>query len=78
MLIVPFGSMGAEGPTTLLLQPGESGLPDPSWLKGHFVTTLPKARLVERQSRMLSRARMREVSEMIRRAFDPDASWHPK
>lgn len=25
VLIVPFGSAGAEGPTSLLLQPGETG-----------------------------------------------------
>ncbi len=78
VLIVLFGSVGAEGPTTLLLPPGETGLPQPSWLKGHFITTLPKARLIEREPRVLSQSRMREVSGMIRRAFDPDAPWEPK
>ena len=34
VLIIPFGSKGAEGPTTMLLQPGESGLPRPSWAQG--------------------------------------------
>jgi len=73
VLIIPFGSMGAEGPTTVLLQPGESGSPRPSWLKGHFITTLAKSDLVKYQQRTLSASRMREVSAMILRAFDPDA-----
>jgi mRNA-degrading endonuclease toxin of MazEF toxin-antitoxin module/Arc/MetJ-type ribon-helix-helix transcriptional regulator len=51
VLVVPFGSRGAEGPTTLLLPPGETGLPVASWLEGHFVTTLPKARLRSRAPR---------------------------
>jgi hypothetical protein len=33
VLIVPFGSQGADGPTTLRFDPGETGLPGPSWLK---------------------------------------------
>jgi mRNA-degrading endonuclease toxin of MazEF toxin-antitoxin module len=78
VLIVPFGSAGAEGPTTLQLDPGETGLPGPSFLKGHFITTLPKARLQSRQPRALSQARMREVCAMIRRAFDPDSPWEPR
>jgi len=75
VLIVPFGSRGAEGPTTLLLPPGETGLPVASWLKGHFITTLPKARLRERAPRALSSRRMREVCFILRRAFEPDAPW---
>src|SRR5437899_4255172 len=51
VLIVPFGSQGAEGPTTLRFEPGETGLPGPSWLKGHFITTLKKSLLGERQTR---------------------------
>lgn len=78
VLTVPFGTLGAEGPTTLLLKPGETGLPGPSWLKGHFITTLPKSRLLSREPRLLSQSRMRQVSEMIRRAFDPEAPWEPK
>ncbi|MBZ5701481.1 MAG: type II toxin-antitoxin system PemK/MazF family toxin [Acidobacteriia bacterium] len=73
VLIIPFGSAGSPGPTTLRLEPGESGLPGPSWLKGHFIATLPKARLLERQPRVLSNRRMHEVCAMIRRAYDPDA-----
>ncbi len=73
VLIVPFGSQGADGPTTLRFEPGETGLPGPSWLKAHFITTLKKSLLVERLPRPLSAARMRQVSLAIRRAFDPDS-----
>jgi mRNA-degrading endonuclease toxin of MazEF toxin-antitoxin module len=75
VLIIPFGSAGAEGPTTLRLEPGETGLPSTSFLKGHFITTLKKSRLKERLQRSLSARRMREVVGIIRRAFDPDAPW---
>jgi mRNA-degrading endonuclease toxin of MazEF toxin-antitoxin module len=75
VLIVPFGSAGYEGPTTLRLEPSESGLPAPSYLKGHFITTLSKDRLLRREERSLFSSRMRVVSEMIRRAFDPDAPY---
>lgn len=78
VLIVPFGSAGAEGPTATRLEPGETGLPAPSYLKGHFITTLPKSRLIERLPRPLSSSRMRQVCEIIRRAFDPDAPWEPQ
>lgn len=77
VLIVPFGSSGVEGPTSLRLEAGETGLPSTSYLKGHFITTLKKSRLTERCPRPLSRSRMREVSAMIRRAFDPDTPWEP-
>jgi mRNA-degrading endonuclease toxin of MazEF toxin-antitoxin module len=75
VLTVPFGSRGAEGPTTFLLPPEETGLPVASWLKDHFITTLPKARLRSRAPRALSSRRMGEVYLIIRRAFDPDAPW---
>ncbi|MHB8653214.1 MAG: type II toxin-antitoxin system PemK/MazF family toxin [Terriglobia bacterium] len=75
VLIVPLGSTVMDGPTTMKLEPGETGLPAPSYLKGHFVSVLKKVRLVRRESRVLSQSRMREVSAMIRRAFDPDAPW---
>jgi len=78
VLIIPFGSFGIEGPTALKLEPGETGLPGTSYLKGHFITTLPKSRLVERLPRALSERRMRQVVEVIRRAFDPDAPWEPE
>jgi len=73
VLIVPFGSQGAQGPTTMRFEPGETGLPAPSWLKGHFITTLKKSLLNERLPRPVSNARMRQVSLAIRRAFDPDS-----
>ena len=73
VLIVPFGSQGAEGPTTLRFEPGETGLPGPSWMKGHFITTLKKSVLGERLPRPLSASRMRQVSRAIQRAFDPDS-----
>jgi mRNA-degrading endonuclease toxin of MazEF toxin-antitoxin module len=73
VLIVPFGSQGAEGPTTLLFEPGETGLPGPSWLKGHFINTLKKSLLGDRLPRPLSAGRMRQVSLAIRCAFDPDS-----
>jgi mRNA-degrading endonuclease toxin of MazEF toxin-antitoxin module len=78
ILIVPFGSAGAEGPTTMKLEPGETGLPSVSYLKGHFVSVMNKSRLLQRQPRALSQSRMREVAAMIRRAFDPDAPWEPE
>jgi mRNA-degrading endonuclease toxin of MazEF toxin-antitoxin module len=77
VLIVPFGSAGIEGPTALKLEPGETGLPTTSYLKGHYITVLKKARLKERHPRALSQKRMGEVTAMIRRAFDPDAPWEP-
>ena len=73
VLIVPFGSQGADGPTTLRFEPGETGLPGPSWLKGHSITTLRNSLRGERFPRPLSAARMRQVSLAIQRAFDPDS-----
>ena len=73
VLIVPFGSQGADGPTTLRFEAGESGLPGVSWLKGHFVTTLKKGLLKERMPRTVAAVRLRQVSLAIRRAFDPDS-----
>jgi mRNA-degrading endonuclease toxin of MazEF toxin-antitoxin module len=75
ILVIPFSSRAATAPTILALEPGETGLPDTSYLRGHFITTLPKQRLVERQGRRLSGKRMREVVAIIRRSFDPDAPY---
>lgn len=75
VLVIPFGSYGAEGPTVLRMQPGETGLPEPSFLKAHFIQVLPKARLFDRLPRVLSSAQMREVVLMIRRAVDPDTPY---
>src|SRR5438445_13130481 len=71
VLIVPFGSQGVDAPTTLRFEPGETGLPGPSYIKGHFITTLKKSSLVERLPRPLSTLKMQRVSAAIRRAFDP-------
>lgn len=73
VLMVPFASRIAESPSTMVLQPGETGLPGPSCLRGHFIGTLPKNDLIERQPRALSERRMREICVLIRRSYDPDA-----
>lgn len=75
VLVVPFGSYGMPGPTVAEFPPGESGLPEVSYLKAHFIQVLQKGRLIERQRRNLSPTRLRELVEMIRRAVDPDSTW---
>ena len=75
VLIVPFGSYGMPGPTVAEFSPGESGLPGVSYLKAHFIQVLPKANLIERERRIVSSMRMKELVQMIRRAVDPDAPW---
>jgi len=75
LLIVPFGSYGKPGPTVPELPPGETGLPGISYLKAHFIQVLEKSALIERQRRMISSTRMKELVQMIRRAVDPDAPW---
>src|SRR5262249_9404880 len=72
VLALPFSSRITVAPTTLVLQPGETGLPGPSCLRAHFITTLPKRLLIQRESRSLSMTRLREISALIRRSFDPD------
>lgn len=78
ILIVPFGSFGADSPTTLSLPPGETGLPEASYLKAHFIQVLQKTSLLDPQRRMLSPTRMRQVVDMIRRSVDPEAEWPGK
>lgn len=75
VLVVPFGSYGAEGPTVLRMLPGETGLPEPSFLKAHFIQVLPKDKLLDRLPRSLTATQLREVVLMIRRAVDPDAPY---
>jgi mRNA-degrading endonuclease toxin of MazEF toxin-antitoxin module len=75
ILVVPFGACGVEGPTVLRMEPGETGLPEPSLLKAHFIQVLAKASLIDKLPRVLSNARMRELVLMIRRAVDPDAPY---
>ena len=77
VLAIPFGSYGAEGPTVLRMAPGETGLPEPSFLKAHFIQVLPKAKLFDRLPRALSTTQLRELVLMVRRAIDPDAPYGP-
>lgn len=78
VLIVPLSSSGPEGATVIELPPGESGLPGPSFVKGHFMQVLDKRALLGQERRVLSGARMREIVLAIRRSFDPDAPWPGK
>jgi len=75
VLAVPFGSYGAEGPTSRRMQPGETGLPEPSFLKAHFISVIEKSALTERLPRVLSQRQMRELVAMVNRAIDPDAAF---
>jgi mRNA-degrading endonuclease toxin of MazEF toxin-antitoxin module len=75
VLIVPFSSRGRPGPTVIELPPGETGLPGPSFVKGHYIEALSKRALLTPERRMLSATRMREIVLAIRRSFDPDAPW---
>ena len=77
VLAVPFGSYGGEGPTTIRMEPGETGLPAPSFLKAHFVQVVAKNQLSDRLPRVLSQTQMRRVVAMINRAIDPDATYDP-
>jgi len=73
ILVVPFSSRLRESPTTIVLEPEETGLPKRSCLRAHFIQPLAKAHLEERLSRSLSDSRMEELCVAIRRSFDPDA-----
>jgi mRNA-degrading endonuclease toxin of MazEF toxin-antitoxin module len=75
VIVVPLSSKGPEGATVVELPPGESGLPGPSYVKGHFIQILSKQGLMGRERRVLSNTRMRDVVMAIRRSFDPDAPW---
>src|SRR6266700_6565569 len=75
VLVAPLSRSGPEGATVIQLPPDETGLPDPSFVKGHFIQTLPKHSLLARERRILYGTRMREVVLAIRRSFDPDAPW---
>jgi mRNA-degrading endonuclease toxin of MazEF toxin-antitoxin module len=78
VLIVPLSSSGPEGATVIQLPPGETGLPGPSFVKGHFMQVMAKRALLSQERRVLSATRMREVALAIRRSFDPDAPWPAK
>jgi mRNA-degrading endonuclease toxin of MazEF toxin-antitoxin module len=75
VLIVPFSSRQQSGPTVIELPPGETGLPGPSFVRGHYMQILYKHVLQTRERRVLSATRMREIAMAIRRSFDPDAPW---
>jgi mRNA-degrading endonuclease toxin of MazEF toxin-antitoxin module len=73
VLAVPFGSYGASGPTSKRMEPGETGLPEPSFLKAHFISVIEKSVLLEKLPRTLSQTQMREIVRMVNRAIDPEA-----
>jgi len=75
ILAVPFGSFGAEGPTATRMEPGETGLREPSFLKAHFISVVEKSVLIEKLPKSLSARQMRELVAMINRAIDPDAPF---
>ena len=77
-MIVPLSSRGPEGATVIEIAPGETGLPGPSFVKGHYMQVLAKRALLSQERRVLSGTRMREVVLAIRRSFDPDAPWPAK
>jgi mRNA-degrading endonuclease toxin of MazEF toxin-antitoxin module len=78
VLAVPFSSAGADGPTSRRMEPGETGLPEPSFLRAHFIEVITKDCLIERLPRVLSRQQMREIVAMVNRAIDPDAPYAEK
>jgi len=78
VLTIPFGSYGADGPTSMRMEPGETGLPEPSFLKAHFISVTEKKDLIERLPRRLSQSQMRELVAMVNRAIDPDAQYEEK
>ena len=78
VLAIPFGSYGGEGPTSKRMEPGETGLPESSFLKAHFIQVIAKDCLIDRTPRSLSQRQMREVVAMVNRAIDPDAPYDGK
>jgi hypothetical protein len=78
VLIVPFGSFGHPGPTVLRMDPGETGLPEPSFLKAHFISVVQKSDLIEALPRRLSNTQMRSIVHAVNRAIDPDAPFEEK
>lgn len=75
VLTVPFGSYGRPGPTVLRMEPGETGLPEASYLKAHFISVLRKSDLVARLPRRLSNTQMKSIVLAVNRAIDPDAPY---
>jgi len=60
------------------MEPGETGLPEPSFLKAHFIEVITKDCLGTRLPRVLSNRQMREIVAMVNRAIDPDAPYEEK
>jgi mRNA-degrading endonuclease toxin of MazEF toxin-antitoxin module len=75
VLAVPFGSSGRPGPTVMLMQPGETGLPLSSFLKAHYIQVIQKADLIHALPRRLSNAQMKTIVAAVNRAIDPDAPF---
>ena len=78
VLAVPFGSYGAAGPTSKRMEPGETGLPEASFVKAHFISVIEKKDLVERLPRRFTQSQMRELVTMVNRAIDPDALYEER
>lgn len=57
------------------MEPGETGLPGPSFLKAHFIQVLEKKALIEKLPRSFGRKQMKDVVAMVNRAIDPDANF---
>jgi len=75
VLIVPFGSYGGPGPTVIRMEPGETGLPEPSFLKAHFINVIKKSDLIARMPRRLSNTQMKNIVAAVNRAIDPDSPF---
>lgn len=75
VLCVPFGSYGRPGPTVISMLPGETGLPEVSYLKAHFIEVIPKLDLIARLPRRLSNSQMKNLVAAVNRAIDPDAPF---
>ena len=75
VLAIPFGSYGADGPTSMRMEPGETGLGEPSFLKAHFISVVNKSALIEKLPRSLSYRQMKKIVRMVNRAIYPDASF---
>jgi mRNA-degrading endonuclease toxin of MazEF toxin-antitoxin module len=73
VLAVPFGSYGRPGPTVIVMQPGETGLPAPSFLKAHYIQIVQKTDLIGRLPRRLSNTQLKNLVAAVNRAIDPDA-----
>jgi hypothetical protein len=57
------------------MEPGETNLPEPSFLKAHFINVVKKSDLVERLPRRLSNVQMKNLVHAVNRAIDPDAPF---